>query len=100
MEKKRRTRPPGAATRWHKTWVQKHRAALLEQLGGKCALCGSTEDLTFDHIKGRDYVLSSMNQASRIRTYKKEAEQGLLRVLCWDCNRKHLPPKPQTEEPF
>ena len=45
---------------------------LYEQYGGKCAMCGSTEDLTFDHI---------------IPFYRKgDNTIENLQVLCRKCN--------------
>jgi 5-methylcytosine-specific restriction endonuclease McrA len=35
---------------YNKAWRQARRERLVEMLGGKCARCGTTDDLEFDHI--------------------------------------------------
>jgi len=79
---------PGYGTLYVKAWVKRVRAALLKQLGGKCKKCGSRQELTFDHIHGRDYALEKMSQSGRLCRIKREAKQGLIQVLCNPCNAR------------
>jgi len=80
---------------------EKRKAALVEQLGGKCVECESTEDLTFDHIHGRDWKLREVHSTKRLRIYIKEAAEGKLQLLCRGCNsRKGRPPGETDEVPY
>jgi 5-methylcytosine-specific restriction endonuclease McrA len=36
---------------WCKNWYRKKRLALVQLLGGKCAVCGSSSNLELHHIK-------------------------------------------------
>ena len=65
------------------------RAKLIEQLGGRCTLCPSAdpEVLEFDHIRGRSYNPNQLSYSSRMKRYEREAEAGLLRLLCGPCNK-------------
>lgn len=67
-------------------WALRARLALIQALGGECALCGSTWDLEIDHIHGRDYSLRAISQDQRVTRYRREAAAGLVRVLCSGCN--------------
>jgi hypothetical protein len=69
-------------------YAQKIRAALIEKLGGKCALCQTTDNLQFDHIEGALYQHNKMSYCARMIRYRREAELGLLRLLCKPCNLK------------
>lgn len=62
------------------------REQAIEKLGGKCAICGTTEDLEIDHIDpstksmdlGRAWSYSQ-------KRYDKEIE--LCQLLCYDCHK-------------
>jgi hypothetical protein len=66
------------------------RAALVQELGGRCQGegCDETdpEELEIDHINGRDWVPSKKSSDHRVSIYRREATQGKLRVLCKTCN--------------
>ena len=64
------------------------RAKLIEQLGGKCALCLEADPakLQFDHIHGAHYVHNRLSSSARMKRYEREAELGLIRLLCGPCN--------------
>lgn len=68
--------------------VRHRRAALIERLGGKCVLCGTTDRLEFDHIHGATWKLDSFNSRDRMKMYEQDADAGLLRILCRSCNAK------------
>lgn len=73
-----------------KKWAVKRRHELIEELGGKCALCGESkyEKLEFDHIHGKDWSARGMSTDQRMCRYQKEAKLGLIQILCKDCNDK------------
>lgn len=64
------------------------KAQLIQKLGGKCERCqqDDPEVLEFDHIHGRDYKVHELSFSARMARYKREAEDGLLRLLCGPCN--------------
>ena len=78
-------------------WAKRAHRKLIEDLGGKCAVCGSTIDLELDHKSGITWAHSALEWSHRISVYRSEAKQGLLRVLCRKHNR---PGRPRSEIPF
>ena len=63
------------------------RLALIERLGGRCAVCGSTDALQLDHYPApATWDQRAVGMIHRIRIYEREAARGLLRVLCANCN--------------
>lgn len=68
-------------------WARKAYADLIQQLGGCCSLCGSTDDLSIHHPHGRDWRLEKVEWSARISIYRREAKEGKLGVLCMQCNR-------------
>lgn len=71
----------------HAALYRRRRDELLSQLGRECVVCGSIEDLHFDHITPADWPRSAYSSHERIKLYKLEADAGNLRVLCGRCNR-------------
>jgi len=69
-------------------YVRKTRKQLIDKLGGVCALCGSRDELEFDHINGRDYEPSKLSSSARLARYKREVAAGEIRLLCNPCNLK------------
>ena len=68
-------------------WAKNKRLKLVEALGGKCANCGTTNDLDIDHIDGKPYLSNSIDQSMRVTRYYREYKSGVrLRVLCGLCN--------------
>ncbi len=63
------------------------RAAEVDALGGKCAQCGSTEQLEFDHVEPED---KSFNVAERwsIGLGSWHAETSKCQLLCRDCHQE------------
>lgn len=88
--------------------VADRRFALFMALGAMCVLCGEDDldELQFDHPFGRDYQPRDLSRWVRICRLEHEAKQGLIRVLCEDCNKRAgKPPSPfdyddQTETPL
>lgn len=79
--------------------VQCSRLALINQLGGKCFVCGCTDKrfLEFHHLYGKDWRSSSIGPWRRMLKYKEEADQGLIVPLCIFC---HLDPQEHPTECF
>lgn len=89
-------------------YAQRVRQELRALLGGACELCMETDEsaLEFDHIFGRDYNLRKLSFSARMARYKREAEEGKLRILCRTCNLaarkmndngRHVPTASQVE---
>ena len=65
----------------------KRKAELVALLGGKCEVCGSTENLTVEHKEGRDYQVRKLSSLMRLKKYKEEFLAGVkLAVRCLSCN--------------
>ena len=43
---------------YHKAYYQKRKSKVIDFLGGKCVICGSTEQLEIDHINPSDKTFS------------------------------------------
>lgn len=79
---------------------RRRRIALLEKLGAKCDLCPETDisKLQFDHLNPREWVARKVCRWTRIKLYEREAEQGLIRILCGHCNKLKGKPDEKTED--
>lgn len=73
--------------------VSRIRIQLFTELGWECAECGETSCLQIDHPFGRDWTPRRTNIYNRWLRYRREHEQGLVRLLCRDCN-EHIRPRP------
>jgi len=90
-----RVKNPRPGTIWRRTYYDYHKARLIEFLGWKCAECGTTEDLTFDHIDGdRDWEPKKVHSTKRIRLYTEDALNDKIQLLC----RKHNSSKSDTSD--
>lgn len=70
-----------------KEWKKNRKNQLIELLGGKCILCGSTENLEFDHINPKKKTFKIMlNITYPIDRLKKELKN--CQLLCHDCHRQ------------
>ncbi len=65
-------------------WYHRRRAELVEQLGGRCDVCGSTAELQLDHPHGRDWpkLPAAYSRWRRLTLYLRDAAAGNLRLLC------------------
>lgn len=64
----------------------RHKAKLIEMLGGKCVCCGTTKQLEFDHI---DPAIVSFRIGRKLGTYGIDiliAEAKKCQLLCTDCH--------------
>ena len=85
-------------TQWQTLKQGLLRLELIKRLGGKCQHCGATENLEVNHIYHKEWSPKRVNSAKRLRLYLKEAEEGLVNLLCEDCNKKYKAIDP--EQPF
>src|SRR5947209_2351671 len=69
------------------------RQELIDQLGGKCADCGATEDLEFDHPSGRTWEARKTSRWQRLALYRREAKDGKIELRCKDCNKRRGSPR-------
>lgn len=67
-------------------WAKRARLALVYQLGGECAWCGSKDCLHIDHIERRLWNIRKVDPSMRVSIYRREALEGKLQVLCLSCN--------------
>lgn len=65
-------------------WINRREKA-IEQLGGKCVLCGSDRDLQFDHIDpmNKSVNIAKMSSASE-RRFQEELSK--CQLLCSNCH--------------
>lgn len=85
--------------------TQRTRDVIFAMLGGCCDECGEVCGLQVDHPVGRDWSVRKTNSYQRNRRYLKEAQAGLVRLLCADCNNAIRPGRKrevesQSDAPF
>lgn len=79
-------------------WARKAYDKLVEDLGGKCAKCGTTENLTIDHIDGCEFDHNDVEWSHRVSIYRREAKEGKLQILCDEHNRKKGDPRDRPDD--
>lgn len=69
-------------TSTYTTWYHKQREMLINDFGGKCAYCGSSDDLEFAHIHGAETGVGGEGRGSykRLKDWKEFSECYVL--LC------------------
>lgn len=67
-------------------WARKTRDRLMEELGGECTECGTTEKLEFDCIVAQGDKHHKMEFSWRMSFYRKQHAEGNLQILCQSCN--------------
>lgn len=70
---------------WHAERWRRNRAEGIEILGSKCAECGSTRELQFDHVDPGTKVSSNIWTWARER---RLAELAKCQLLCKKCHKK------------
>lgn len=81
-------------------WAKRARRQLIDQLGGRCVDCGTTDDLQLDHKYQRTWKCRELDTSRKVAMYRREAARGLLEVRCGTCNRKKgRPEKPEPSAP-
>lgn len=79
-------------------WYRRERAKWIAHLGGKCAVCGATEELEFDHDVPRDWRPEKKSRWQRLTIYIREIRAGKIKqVLCRVCNARKGYPDGQLE---
>jgi 5-methylcytosine-specific restriction endonuclease McrA len=76
------------------------RIKLIEEMGGKCVVCGTKKKLEFHHKEPRDWNPSGTARWVRLARYRREADQGKVELRCRHCNAVAGQPKPLEEAPF
>lgn len=83
-----------------RAWAARVRLQLIEQLGGVCVDCGSTEKLEFDHRVPRRWVNRHLDPSWRISKIKAEIAAGEIELRCPECNKRKGKPRPEyLDEP-
>lgn len=67
-------------------WARRKRTELLAQLGGRCARCGTTDNLEFDCIIPQGDAHHKKEWSARMSFYRAQAKAGNIQVLCSGCN--------------
>lgn len=79
-------------------WYRRERAKWIAHLGGKCAVCGTTEDLEFDHDQPRDWIPNRKSRWQRMVIYIREIKEGRIKqLLCRSHNASKGYPDGQQE---
>ena len=78
---------PDAQREFQRAWMRSRRMSWIEEQGGKCNNCGSTERLEVDHI---DPKTKSCNPAAiwSGTEERRRAELAKCQVLCYACHRE------------
>lgn len=63
-----------------------NRQSLIEQMGGCCTYCKSTEKIQFHHPFGRLWQPNKAARWVRIARYRREWQSGLCVLACKKCN--------------
>lgn len=73
--------------RYMASYRRSQRQLAIRRLGGKCAQCGSTKDLQFDH---RDPAtkMDTIANLSELRSWRFEIELLKCQLLCIECHKK------------
>lgn len=66
---------------YHLNYYHKRRKWFIDYLGGKCIICGSTENLEFDHIDPQTKLLNP-KEAIRLTKEKAFEEIDKCQLLC------------------
>lgn len=74
-----------------KNRYKKRRSEAIDKLGGKCVVCGTTQDLEFDHIEPHTKEIT-IARASSFSESRWQAEIAKCQLLCHTCHvEKHRP---------
>lgn len=74
--------------------VARIRSMLLEIYGPKCPECGCEllpSNAEVNHIYGREWKIRDLSSYNRHLRYWKEAQRGLINLLCKSCNGEYRP---------
>lgn len=65
-----------------KQWAIRERARLIKELGGKCAKCGTIENLEFDCIIPQGDKHHRYDTSHRMSFYRQQFAVSNLQILC------------------
>lgn len=68
---------------YQKERYRREKQALIERLGGACAICGATENLEFDHKKRGDKKFCITGE---LHSRELDSELEKCQLLCHDCH--------------
>jgi hypothetical protein len=71
---------------YQRQWALRHRAAVINELGGRCELCGTQRYLTVDLIEPQAKYHARGNGGGRPKQWREAMEAGNAQVLCARCN--------------
>ena len=71
------------AKRYHR-----RRAEAIEQLGGRCAVCGTATDLNFDHVVASEKGFNIGTRLAGIAETKLQEELAKCQLLCEPCHKQ------------
>ena len=85
-------------------WARREKERMRVVLGGRCAKCGTTENLTFDCIRPCGHGHHKAGVVGRIIFYREQMRRGNLQLLCalhnsekqakpWERYQPALPPE-------
>ena len=64
------------------SWAHKRRAYLIACLGGKCAVCGCQNCLTFDMIRPTGDAHHRLSSVARLAYVWRQMQLGNVQLLC------------------
>lgn len=64
---------------YHREYYKKRRQAIIDYLGGRCVVCGTTQDLQVDHKDPSD---KSFNISKKMSVKNNKAELDKCQLLC------------------
>lgn len=67
---------------------ERRKQAIYEQLGGKCKVCGSTDNFEIDHIDRREKSFTVGTLLAGISKEKLETELKKCQLLCKKCHKE------------
>jgi 5-methylcytosine-specific restriction endonuclease McrA len=65
-----------------KAWARNQTELLRQKLGGKCAICGTSEKLQFDCIVPMGHKHHRIEYSARLSFYRGQYANGNLQLLC------------------
>lgn len=73
--------------RYKKVYVER-KELYLTKLGGRCVVCGSIDNLEFDHIDASTKSFTFTTKIASLSISKLDAEAKKLQLLCNNCHKE------------
>lgn len=86
--KKLRENRSDPMAKYHKAWARRKRLELMFKLGGCCAWCGTSRNLTFDCKHPQGDTHHRYDPSQRMSFYHRQHREGNVQILCKRCNTK------------